>query len=365
MQSKVINFEVVKPPRAKEVQGKDWIYYGEKNDYPRVLRELAETSPLHSTILKAKVDGIVGAGLESETHPTLLAYANTDGESWTDVLRKAAQDFTMYGGFALNLVWSKDRSMVYAYHLDFGNVRVCANKDDSDQYTGYYYSNKWHNTSKYPPKYFERWSMASEADSTILCYMPYFSGMEAYPIPDYSGALSSINLSSQVMDFHQYNLQSGLTPSLWVNFPSQPADEDLVKDIYRDIERNYGGVENAGKFILTFSDGPENTPSIQTIQTSVNDEYYSTINEMTERNILSAHRVISPALVGIKDDGFNIGKSEVLEAYTVWQKTVIEPYQNQMLGIFERLLKINAQGEDVELSIEPNSIFDEEGDLDI
>ncbi|MGJ8945992.1 hypothetical protein AB9K17_24180, partial [Salmonella enterica subsp. enterica serovar Kentucky] len=67
----------------------------------------------------------------------------------------------------------------------------------------------------------------------------------------------------------------------------------------------------------------------------------------------------------IKEEGFNIGKDEILERYTLWMKNVIEPYQQQILGTFEKLLTINNGGTPVKLQVKPNEIFDKDGELDI
>ena len=59
----VLKFEVTKPPVFKEVRGKDWIYWGEKNDYPDYLIDLATKSARHGAILSGKINFILGKGL--------------------------------------------------------------------------------------------------------------------------------------------------------------------------------------------------------------------------------------------------------------------------------------------------------------
>ena len=366
--TKVFNFKVVEPPKIKEVRGKDWIYYGADNQYSKVLQDLSKSNALHSSILKSKVQNIIGEGLQSTTHPDLLQYANSDGESWDYIFENACKDYVLYGFFALNIVHTNSRESVEVFNLDAGNVRM-APKDEDDRIPCYYYSTKWNNTKKYPPRKYEKFSMISEDDSTIWVYGTYEPGLEYYPAPPYAGGLASIALQSDVERYHQHSLQNGFTPSIWVNIPSQPQNEDEVREIYRQLEDNYTmqGSEGTGasKFILTFSDGADLKPDIQTISTTQNDKYYLSVIDMTTDNILAAHRITSPMLLGLKTEGQLGGKNEILEAQTLFEHKVIRPDRKCLLDSMKKFLRINAQGQRVDLSVIQSPIFDDEGELNI
>ena len=366
--TKVFNFKIVEPPKITEVRGKDWIYYGADNQYGKVLQDLSKSNALHSSILKSKVQNIIGEGLRSSTHPQLLTYANSEGDSWDELFVRCSKDLVTYGFFALNIIHTNSRESIEAYHLDAGNVRF-APRDEDDRIPYYWYSTKWNNPKKYPPKRYEKFSMISEEESTIWVYQSYDPGLEYYPAPDYSGALGSIALQTDVERYHQHSLQNGFTPSIWVNIPSQPQNEDEVREIYRQLEDNYTmkGEEGTGasKFILTFSDGAELKPDIQTISTTQNDKYYLSVIDMTTDNILAAHRVTSPMLLGLRTEGQLGGRNEILEAQTLFTHKVIKPYRKSLLDAFKKFLQINAQGQKVDLYVEESQIFDAEGDLNI
>jgi hypothetical protein len=365
MKGKVFNFGLVEKPNSVEKRGQKWVSWGDNNDYPSYLQDLAENSALHSSILKAKLDNILGEGLRSKSNPEVLRFANSDGESWDDIMLKISKDFLLYNGFALNIIHTNGRETIEVFHIDYANVRP-GKKDEDDRITSYFYSTKWNNTRKYPPKEYESFSMVSESDSTIFCYSPYTSGREYFPIPDYSGGIPAINLGISIEKFHNYNLNSGMSPSLWVHLPQQLETEEELNDFYRNIQDNYSGIENAGRFILTTSDGVELKPDIQTIQTSVNDDYYSSIYELVKTNVLAAHRLTSGLLIGIKDaSGLGSNKDEIITAHTHFLNTTIKPYQDQIISIIKRFIRINLGGLNLDLYIEPNKLFDEDGDLNV
>ena len=46
----------IESPEFKTLGNKDYILYGNKNDFPTILKEMMNTSSLHSAILKKKSD---------------------------------------------------------------------------------------------------------------------------------------------------------------------------------------------------------------------------------------------------------------------------------------------------------------------
>jgi hypothetical protein len=94
-------------PTEKSMKG--FIQYGLYNDFPEYLIYLFNNSAINNTAIHATVDAIVGEGLVcDQSH--LLDEANNEGESWNDIFKKTALDYKLYGGFALEVIWSKDRS---------------------------------------------------------------------------------------------------------------------------------------------------------------------------------------------------------------------------------------------------------------
>ena len=53
-----------------------------------------------------------------------LQRANSHGESWGDIFAKCAMDFKLHGSWALEIIYSNDRTRLEAYHIDFSFVRA-------------------------------------------------------------------------------------------------------------------------------------------------------------------------------------------------------------------------------------------------
>jgi hypothetical protein len=172
--------------------------------------------------------------------------------------------------------------------------------------------------------------------------------------------MTDISLDISVASFHYYNLQNGLSPSLFISMNNGiPAPEER-QDIYQELASSFSGVENVGKFFLSFSDSKENGTEITPID-SANDDYYLTLENRITSRILTGHRITSPLLLGIKDTGgssLSNNKDEILVASNHFNATVIKPIQKVLLKVFDRLL--HYYGYDTDLYIKPLNLFDED-----
>jgi len=145
-----------------------------------------------------------------------------------------------------------------------------------------------------------------------------------------------------VSEFHLSNIKNGFSGSYFINFNNGvPTREERVQ-IERQIERKFAGATNAGKFVLTFSDGKENEPTITPISVSNADKQYLALQELLTQNILTGHRVTSPMLFGIKNDtGLGSNVDELNSAFEVYQNTVIKPFQANILKTLSKIFEVN------------------------
>ena len=343
-------------PLEQNVKG--FVKYGIYNDFPEYLIYLFNNSAINNTAIKATVDAIIGEGLVcSQTH--LLDNANNDGETWNDIFNKTALDYKLYGGFAWEVIWSKDRSRVAEiYHIDFSWLRA-KEKNERGKIPGYYVSDEWAEKYKYGGAgggVFNQIASAGisvdlpylpvfnphkkhEEPKQLFYYSPYRPGQRYYPLPDYVGALKVIDLDSEVDTFHIANIKNGLAPSIAITTFTN-ADPDERQEIEQMLRLQYQGAGNAGQLMYMDVDSPENAPVITPINGNGSDDYYITINDMVKEKILTAHRITSPEIFGIMTPGKLGGKDEVTDAYLLFLNTVIRPYQQILLSEIENFLHL-------------------------
>ena len=349
-----------------------YVKFGQYNSFPNDLIELYNNSSIHNTCINAIVDGIVGEGLTADPE-YVLERANTSDESWNGVFKKVAQDYKLYGGFAMEVIWNKSRTRIAeVYHIDFSWLRA-KEKNYRGQIPGYYVSDEWNENYRYGQAPIDDMpylpvfnpSTKLEEPKQIYVFNPYRPGQKYYPLPDYVGALRVIDLDTEVDNFHINNIMNGLAPSLMVTTFTN-ANEEEREAIERMLKLQYSGTSNAGNLMYIDVDSPENAPKVEPIPTNNTDGYYTTINDMITQKILTAHRITSPMILGIKTPGQLGGRDETTDAYLLLVNTVIRPFQQNILQVIEDLLEYMYPEEDITVGVQQLKLFnDGEEDVDV
>lgn len=344
------------PVFAEVIQRLPWVFYGLNNLLPQYFISLYDNCAIHKAIITSKVNQIMGDGLVSLNNPMATINLVNDRETVEEVMRKAALDYMLFGGFALNVIWAKDRkSIAEIYHVDFSRIRSGKMNQD-DVIDCYYYSPDWTNVRKHLPEEIKAFSQKEKEPSQLLYYKNYVPSMSYYPIPDWSAGQRAIEINVESLNYHMNNLRKGMNPSLWINYNNGIPGEEEQRIIVRALESQYSGTDNAGQAIISFNESKEQSPEITQIARDDHDSYYQVLNDDISRTILSAHRVSSAELFGIATAGKLGGANEITEHSEYFRKMVIQPFQNQMLPVFNKLLSLKFE-KPTTLEIKPLSLF--------
>lgn len=340
----------------------DYVLYGEANLMPQFLISRYNNCAIHKAIVISKKEQTCGDGIVSMNNPMATVNLINGTERVMDVFEKCALDLILFGGFSLNVIWSRDRkSIAELYHIDFSRIRSGKINPETDKVEKYYYSPDWSNTKKFPPKEYPCFDQEKGEPSQIYYYKQYSPSQSYYPHPDYSGGLASIEIDVNIKEFHANNLKNGMLPSLWINMNNGIPGDEEQRLVTRALESQFTSVNNAGRPIISFNESKELSPEITQIQTSANDGYYQAIYDDIIRSILSAHRISSGELFGISTANKLGSKDEITTHIEFVRKTVIMPYQKQLLSVFDKLCSIKFQ-QPTTFEIKPLSIY-ETGDV--
>ena len=198
-----INLETSTAPIIQEIRGKDYIEYGTdefRNLYPQFLIDLYYNSSTHAAIINATSEMIAGQEIVAEETDNLEAYVKlqkfiakaNSNETLHEVIKKCAFDFKLQGGFALNIIWSKDRTEISEiYHIPAERLRVGL-PNEMGRVDKYYISADWKNTRKNKPQEIPAFSMNDRTSPSQILYTGLYSpNMEMYYTPDYSSCCNS------------------------------------------------------------------------------------------------------------------------------------------------------------------------------
>ena len=310
---------------AEKSSGKGWINYGDDNLYPQYLIDLYQKSGTHNALCTSIGYMIFGEGLKTDS---LEARLKMDEWGLDDEIRKSCIDLKIQGGFALEIIYSVDRTTISKVrHLPFENIRS-GEINEREEVEFYYYSRDWSDKRCEPEEVhtFDP-SQSKEFPVQILYVKPFSVGSFAYPSVDYQGSISYIELDKEIASYHISNIRSGLAPSYVISFLNGSPPVEERNRIRNDIESQLAGATNAGKFIITYSDQPDRKPSFEPFPLTDADKQYQFLSTETTNKIMVGHRVVSSAMFGVASAG-TLGNTQELEvASQLFERQVILPFQ--------------------------------------
>ena len=344
---KVINLAGYEVPSIKESTRYDWVEYGDDNNYFGDIIERYTGSPTNSRCINGITDLIYGRGLNATDSETNSVQFGQMQQILKDVdVRRIVGDLKLLGQAAVQVVYNKRKTKIMQLkHFPTETLRAEKAKDGKVQ--AYYYHPKWNELKPSDkPKRIPAYKFGRKSETVeIYCIKPYRAGFYYYSPVDYQGCLQYCSLEEEVSNYHINNIQNGLQPSLLLNFNNGIPGDEAQEMIERKIYEKFSGSSNAGRFILAFNDNAENQSTVEPIHLPDAHAQYDFLAKESREKIMIGHGVVSPILLGIKDNtGFGNNAEELRTASVLMDNIVIRPFQTLLINSFNELLSFNGIG---------------------
>lgn len=346
----VLKFENHKTPEFKEVRGKDWVYYGENNLYPDYLIDLYLRSAKHNAIINGKVNYIYGGGLDVSSvtaNKEQQAIANDFFKNVLDPdnLRRWILDFELFNAFATEVIWNKAGKKYDLNYIPLSKIRT--NKDESK----YYYSNDWtaqnQTEEKTGFKEFNPFNAEKPGGSQLYVFKLLSpikcKEQNVYSVPEYIGANASIETDIEISNYHLNNIKTGFSVGTIINFNNGVPEQAAQDEIEKRIKKKFQGTDKAGSVLLTFNNSSDKAPTITSFAPSDLDKQFIEIGKRVEQDIFTGHKITSPMLFGVKTEGQLGGRSEMVDAFELFQNSYIavrQAFLEQVFNGFANLMGI-------------------------
>ena len=344
MSLEFIQLQSYTAPSIIEQKNKDWVQYGDDNNYYQYLIDLYHGSPTNNACIKGIADQIYGLGLEvTSTSRNLPGYIDFKTMFSADDLRAIIMDLKMLGQASFQLIKSKDKKKyVKAKHFPQQTLRP-AKCNDKGEIEKYYYYPDWANIKRgTQPTEIRAWGYDESSNECILTIKPYSTGSFYFAPVDYQGGTQYANLESEISNFHINNIMNGLAPSMLINFNNGQPPAEVKDTVEAQIKSKFGGSSNAGRFIISWNDGKDSAADITPVQLSDAHNQYQFLSSESMQKVMISHRVVSPLLLGIKDGtGFGNNADELKSASILFDNVVIRPFQRLVIDAVTKVLNHN------------------------
>ena len=337
-----IKFENHKVPEFKEVKNKEYIYFGEDNNYPDYLIELYLRCAKHNAIINGKTNYIYGGGLVTDDKTSTVnqkAITQKFISKLKPFINDMIKDFELFNSIAIEIIYDKLGNEI----ADFAYMPISKIRTNADE-SVYFYSNDWKQSKQTEEKTgfkeLEPFDYENKVKGSQLYVFKLKSpknGVDknVYGIPNYIGATSAIETDIEISNFHLNNIKSGFSQGQIISFNNgTPPTEEAKKHIERQIKQKATGTDKAGGLVITFNASADNAPTIQSFTPNDLDKQFIEIGKRVDQEIFTSHNIVSPVLFGVATEGALGQRNEMLDAYELFQSTYISIRQ----GILEDII---------------------------
>lgn len=307
--------DVYIPTKVEIKDTKEYVSYGKNNKYPAECYEYYTKCSTLKSIIDTTSDFILGNGVEVPED-----FINSKNEDLEVIIKKISIQFLIYNGYALKVIRDAKLKLIDLLVMNFKQCRL--NKEMTKVYVsdkwGSYGSNKAIEFDIYNPK----------KNESIYIYNGILNDDEVYPTPRYAAVFQSIETEIGIQNFHLTTVKKGFTGNVIINFNNGEPNEDQVKEIKKKVDEFTG--EFGRRYMLTFSGSKDNQTTVSKIPEDNFDQKYSEMSKSVMNNIFGAYSC-QPILVGRTNENIGFNTQEFEEAFKLYNRTVVLPYQKQIL----------------------------------
>ena len=343
----LLNLSGYDMPKAIEDRRKEWVAYGEDNDYYSFLIDSYLQSATNNAAIKSISDNIYGEGIcidgkekDSAEVKELRQFIGSR------CLKKIIHERKMLGQAAMQVIYSKagnDRKVVKVKHFPIHTLRP-EKMDAEGVVNNYYYHPRW--SEKKRSDVLKKIPAFGTSTEKIELYIlkPYLSSYDYFCPVDYAGALAYIELENEISDYLLNEAKNSFSGTKVINFNNGIPDNEARELITRDVKNKLTG-SRGQKVIVAFNENAESQTTVEDISLNDAPAHYEYLANEAMHKILVGHRITSPMLLGIKESGNGLASNadEIKNASQLFQSTVINNYQDELLDALTEIMELNGE----------------------
>ena len=338
----IVNLASYNRPKISEDKNRDWVEYGDDNDYYSYLIDLYTNSTTNHSIINGISNMIYGKGLDAlDSNKKPNEYAAMRSIVSDSCLRKVVLDLKLLGEGSFQVLYQKGE-VKKAEHFPRQTLRAeKCNKDGNVE--AYYYHPDWSKVKRSDkPQRIAAFGFGNGNEPEIKIIKKYVSGYDYYCPVDYQGGLAYAELESEIADYLINDVQNGFSGTKVVNFNNGVPDREKQMQIKSDVMHKLTGARGE-KVVIAFNNNAESKTTVDDIPLNDAPQHYEYLSNECSSKLIVAHRVTSPLLLGIRTENNGLGSNadEIKTAALLFDNITIKPYQDLLTDCIDDILSVN------------------------
>lgn len=323
------------PEYSERENAKGYVNYGTDNQFPQFVHMLYTESTSVGAIIDGSVRYLVGNGVVTES-TKWKDKVNRKGDTLDDIVEALGTDLMTYGGFALQVIYSKLFTVSEIYALDFARCRT------NETGTKIYYAPKW---GGYTTKYdvydaFNREKIDPEKMTQIF----YFKGSvrSVYPRPSWLSAFRDALSEVEASKMQLNQLSNQLMAKTLITLPNDssqltPDDKRLVE---KSIKDKFTGPDATSSFMIYWREEGMQDLRVDSIKNEDDTDKFVALKKSARENIFVAFKA-QPNLFGLMTESKGFSKEEYQNAVLLYDRIQMAPLRKKILNCLKEVLCVD------------------------
>ena len=338
----ILSLSAYNSPVITESKNKDFVEYGEDNNYFQYLIDRFLYSNTNHAIITGVANMVYGKGIDAtDSNRKPNEYAQMMSIVKKDCLRKVSLERKLLGMASMQVIYLNGK-VKSVEHFPMHTLRA-EKCNDKGEIEAWFYHHDWANYRKGDQlKRIPAFGFGNGKEVEIYVIKPYISGYHYYTPIDYSGALPYAKLEEEISDYLINDVMNGFSGTKVINFNNNIPPEEKRQEVANDVKRKLTG-SRGDKVIVSFNASAENKTTVDDIPLNDAPAHYEYLAKECFEKLIVGHRVTSPMLLGIRDTGGGLGNNadEIETATRLFDNIVIRPYQLEIIEAIDEILSIN------------------------
>jgi len=286
----VLELSTYSQPEIVEDSRNEWVEYGTDNNHYDWIISRYKNSTTNNSIINNVARLCYGKGLEAlDASKKPNDYAIMKSLFKPDMLRAGfLNEYMLADGYLQVIYNDKHTKIVRVENVKTRLVRP-EKCDDEGNINGYYFSNHWEDTKKYPPKRFPAFGTSKE-NIEFLHYGKDSIDLKYFSEVDYQACLPYCVLEEEIADYQINDVQNGFSGTKVINFNNGVPTEEQQREISKKTKGKLTG-STGDKVIIAFNNNAESKTTVEDIPLNDAPEHYQYLSEESRNKILNGHCV--------------------------------------------------------------------------
>lgn len=341
-----IHLEMYNPPKAIEKSNREWVAYGEKNDYFDFLIDRLNGSTTNYAIVNTICKLVYGSGLnaaDSNRNPS--GYAQMKMLFNSDFLKKIVYDYYALGQCAIEVIYNVKKDKILSVnHLPM-NLMRSGKCDEEGNVNDWFFAQSWEYSKlrrnpATPIPVFSNGENKNEKE--VLIIGNYSIGKKYYCNVSYIGCLPYCKHEEEIANYLINEVTNSFTPTSIINFNNGvPETKELQNVITQSVEEKLTGSKGK-KVIVAFNSDETKKTTIDSVPLNDAPAHYQYLSLEAQSKIMIGHGVTSTLLFGINtSNGFSSNADELKNAFVLFENMKIKPIQQDIIDGLNKILYFN------------------------